>query len=97
MLLTSSRCAHSLFLQPQGSRSTSDPGNSPGKAAGSQNSMLEKKRYDEKGQKPTQPGRELGQIGCRHFVISLTHLQGTQEPEWMGMLSCKQPCFLMSF
>lgn len=42
MLFTSSRCAHSLFLQPQGSRSTLDSGTTPGKAAGSRNSVLEK-------------------------------------------------------
>lgn len=35
-------------------------------------------------QKPTQLGAQLGQINCRHFMISLIYLPGTQLPEWMG-------------
>lgn len=42
MLLTASRCAHSLFLQPKRSRTTSDSGTTPAKAAGSKKTMLEK-------------------------------------------------------
>lgn len=37
-----------------------------------------------RGQKPAQLGAELGQIDCRHFMMSLIYLAGTQQPEWMG-------------
>jgi len=58
-----------------------------------QNSMMKR------GEKPTQLGAELGRIGCRHFMINVIYLPGIRQLEGtgtVGVLSCEQPCFLLS-